>query len=167
MELLIVVTIIGVVYNLAVSNFQRIGQEEQKVTLKTLKEYMQNIPHEKSVKFLCLDDCSSCDLFIDGDKRRDLSGVFDEFIDDSIKVYTYDYSLGMSLKRDDVYFNEENVEEEVCFSYEIDKKGVGEQVFIEFKDKIYDFTTYLIPTQTFATLEDAVEDKERLVVELR
>lgn len=167
LELMIVVVIIGVVYTLSVNSFSRINDESVKVTLGTLKEYMQNIPHEKSVKFLCLNNCKACSLYVDGIKDESLSGVFDELIDETIEVYTYDFSYGTQLKSKDIYFNEEDVDEEICFSYEVDKKGVGEQVFVKFQESVYDFSTYFTKVPKFATLSEAVEAREIFVRELR
>ena len=165
-ELLIVVLIIGIVYTLAITNFQKVGDESQKVTLQTLKKYIQTFPHEKDVKFLCLDDCSSCDIFVDGKKDEELNGVFDNFLDDTIEVYRYEYNAGLQEIEKEIYFNEEGSEESVCFSYTVDKVGVGNQVIIKFRERVYDYTSYLPITPTFKTIEDAVEAKENLFQEV-
>jgi len=130
-ELLIVVMIIGVVYTLAISNFQKISDKSSKVTLQTLKSYLQSFPHEKEVRFLCLDDCSSCNIFVDDKKVKELETIFDGFVDDSIVVYRYEFLTGAHEILQDVYFNEEGVEDRVCFSYRVDTKGVGDQVLIQ------------------------------------
>ncbi len=166
-ELLIVVVIIGVVYSLSISGFAKISDEEFKLNLGNLKEYLQNIEHKKSVKILCLDECSSCQVYVDGQKYEEASGKLDDFLDESVRVYTYDFSYGTQLKQKDIYFNEEDVEEEVCFSYEVDKKGVGEQVYVEFKEKVYDFSTYFVRTPKYASLDEALDAKEELVSQLR
>ena len=165
-ELLIVVLIIGVVYTLAITNFQKVGDESLKVTLKTLKKYLQTFPYEKDVKFLCLDDCSSCDILVDGKKDETLNGVFDDFLDDTIEVYRYEYNSGVQEIEKEIYFNEEGSEESVCFSYTVDTKGIGEQVMIKFKERVYDYTSYLVVPPTFETIEDAVEAKENLFQEV-
>lgn len=163
MELLIVVMIVGVVYTLAISNFQKMEEKSNSLTLATLKEYLQGIPHERSVKFLCLDSCASCDIFVDDEKQKDLEGVFDGFLDNSIKVYRYEASFGVFEQEKEVYFNEEDVEEDVCFSYTVDKKGVGEQVFVEYKNSVYDFSQYLEKVTKFDSIEEAVKAKETLL----
>ena len=65
-----------------------------------------------------------------------------------------------------VYFNSEDVEEEVCFSYSIGKNGVGDQVIVEFKDKVYDFSTYLGSISVYNSLEELLEVKENLAQEI-
>ena len=165
-ELLIVIVIIGVVYTLAIKSFPKASDASKQVTLSSLKEYLQSIPHEESVKLLCLDDCSSCDVFVDGELDESTKGSFDNLLDKSVKFYRYDFYQGMKIITNEVYFNKENIEEDVCFSYTIDKKGVGEQVFIEFNKKVYDYTTYFEQTPVYSSLLDAVNAKESSVDEV-
>lgn len=140
-ELLIVIMIIGVVYTLAISSFQKIGDESKKVNIENLKEYLQNFPHAKSSKILCLDDCSKCDILVDGEVEKTL----DNFLDKNVKVYRYNFLQGMFEQKKEVYFNKEGIEKDVCFSYEVDKKGVGGQVFVVLNQSVYDFSTYFEP----------------------
>lgn len=163
-ELLIVVVIMGVVYTLSISGFQNIQEGKTRITLQNLKEYLNKIPRDKSVEFLCLDKCSSCDIFVDGELYSE-TGAFDDFLDDSIRVYRYDFLQGAQEITKKVYFNSEEVEEDVCFSYSLNKKGVGEQVLVEFKEKVYDYTSYLTPTPLYTSLQEAVEAKESLAQE--
>jgi prepilin-type N-terminal cleavage/methylation domain-containing protein len=166
-ELMIVVVIMGVIYTLGVSSFSRVNEEAPKVSLTTLKEYMHTLEREKSVQFLCLNRCQRCDIYIDGVKDAALDGVFDELVDESVEVYTYDFSYGAQLKRKDIFFNEEGVDEEICFSYEINKEGVGEQVLVKFKEKVYDFSAYFTAVPSYATLSEATQIRENLVRKLR
>ena len=63
--------------------------------------------------------------------------------------------------------SEEGVEEDVCFSYEIEKNGVGDQVLVEFKEKYYDLSTYFENTVVYDSLEEAQEIKEDLQSEVK
>jgi prepilin-type N-terminal cleavage/methylation domain-containing protein len=167
LELLIVVLIIGVVYSMAISKFQQVGKSDAtNVTLANLKEYMQQFSHKKSVRFLCLDDCSSCDIFVDDIKQEELKGVFDKFIDNSIKIYRYDFLLGALEQESESFFNVENTEERVCFSYKINNKNIGEQLLVEYKDRVYDYTSYFEKTPIYDSLEDFREEKEKLAQEI-
>jgi prepilin-type N-terminal cleavage/methylation domain-containing protein len=165
-ELLIVVMIMGVVYTLAVTKFQTVADEAKRVSLGTLKIYLQKIPHEKSVKFICLDDCSSCKVIADGKVIEKLNNSFDGFLDDSVRVYRYDISSGAQEITKEIYFNSEDVEESVCFSYTVDKKGIGDQVFVEFKDRVYDYTSYFSPIPVYDSVQDVVDAKENEVQEV-
>ncbi len=152
-ELLIVIVIIGVVYTLSVGSFKKVKDESKKLSLQNLKIYLQNIPHDRSVELLCLDDCFSCDVLVDGKKLNEI----DDFLDKSVRVYRYDFSYGIvELEKDN----------DICFSFSVDKKGIGEQVFVEFKEKVYDFSTYLSPTPVYDSISDAIDAKESLVREV-
>ena len=161
-ELLIVILIIGVVYTLAIGNFKRLGNESSKLTLSSLKEYLHSIPHTKSVKLLCLDDCSECNILVDDVKSR----TIEDFLDESVKVYRYEFSYGAVEIEKEVFFNIDDVEEDVCFSYEVDKSGVGNQVLVEFKEKVYDFSPYFSETAIYSSIEDAVEAREDMTREV-
>ena len=161
-ELLIVIMIIGVLYTLAIGNFNRLSDESSRLSLSNLKEYLHSIPHEKSVKILCLDDCSECDIFVDGQKSK----TVEDFLDESVRVYRYEFSYGAIEAEKEVFFNIDDVEEDVCFSYAVDKNGVGDQVLVEFKEKIYDFSSYFSKTAVYSSIEEAVEAREVLVREV-
>jgi prepilin-type N-terminal cleavage/methylation domain-containing protein len=152
-ELLIVILIIGIVYTISVGNFEKVKDESNKLTLHNLKEYLQALPHEKSAELLCLDDCSECKVLVDGEKFKEL----EDFLDKSVRSYRYDFSYGMiEVEKDD----------DVCFSYSVDKKGVGQQVIVEYKDMFYDFSTYLSPVSIYGSLQDATQAKEQLSQEV-
>ncbi|OIP55191.1 MAG: hypothetical protein AUK54_04385 [Helicobacteraceae bacterium CG2_30_36_10] len=161
-ELMIVIMIIGVIYTLAITNFAKLSDKSSMLTLSNFKEYLIGIPHAKSAKIFCLDDCSQCDILVDGNKTK----TIENFLDDSVRVYGYDFSYGFMEVQKEVYFNIDNVEENVCFSYEVDKNGVGNQVLIEFKDKFYDMSTYFTKTPIYDSMQDAVEAREALVREV-
>ncbi|MEA3228745.1 MAG: type II secretion system protein [Campylobacterota bacterium] len=165
-ELLIVVLIIGVVYTLAITNFQKVDNQSIKVNLATLKKYLQTFPSQKNVQFLCLDDCSSCSVLVDGKKDDSLEGVFDNFLDDKIEVYRYEFASGVQEIEHELYFNEENSEESVCFSYKIDKQGIGDQVIIKFREKVYDYTDYSLVAPVYESIDEVIELKESLVQEV-
>lgn len=159
---MIVIVIMGVIYTLGVTSFPKKEDKVEHLSLLNLKEYLQSLEYEKEVRFLCLDECESCDILVDGDKNT----TVESFIDDTVHMYRYDYLLGSVEKRADVYFNTEDVQENVCFSYTVDKQGIGDQVLVEYKDKVYDFSTYLTPTKKYASLDEAIDAKSKLVEEV-
>ena len=89
-ELMIVIVIMGVIYTLSVTSFNQKSEELSKVTLLNLKEFMQNQKYEKNVKLLCLDDCKSCDVYVDGVKSK----TIEDFLDESVRVYRYEFLSG-------------------------------------------------------------------------
>ncbi len=163
-ELMIVIVIMGVIYTMSVRSFPTETQKvEEKLSLLNLKEYLKGLEYEKTARIICLDDCQSCDIVIDGE----INSTIENFVDDSIHVYRYSYLQGEQEVVKEAYFNERDVQEHVCFSYGVDKKGVGDQVLIEYKNAAYDFTRYLEPTQKYASLEEAVDAKSNLIEEVK
>lgn len=152
-ELLIVIVIIGVVYTISIGNFEKVKDKSETLTLKNLKEYLQSLPYKKSAELLCLDDCSKCEVLVDNEKFK----VLDDFLDNSVRSYRYDFSYSM------VEVEKDN---DVCFSYTVDKKGVGQQVIVEYKELFYDFTSYLSPVNVYNSLQEATDAKEKLIQEV-
>lgn len=154
---MIVIVIIGVVYTLVITKLKTSSEVEIKPSLLTLKEYLGNVAKEgSSAKLICLDDCSECSVYLDGSKIEEIQGLFHE----EPRVYHYDFLQGAMEKKRDVFFNEDSVQESVCFSFEVDKNQIAEQVMVVYKEKAYDFTTYFTKTEVYDSLEDLVDKKQ-------
>lgn len=162
-ELLIVVIIIGIVYNLAVGSFEKIAKpQNEKVSLQNLKSFLAKIEYQKQIKLLCLDDCSHCNLFIDGVVDEDFEKVFEDFLDINVQVYRYDPLLGVVEYQQELYFDSNDVEQRVCFSYAMGRDRIGEQIVVKFKDKVYDFSAYSDDVILYNSLEEFIALKEKL-----
>lgn len=160
---MIVIVIIGVVYTLAITQLKDFSAEEVKPSLKTLKEYLVSLVGEgESAQMLCLDDCSECTIYVDGEKTVEIENFFDA----EITLYRYDFLQGVVEQQEAVYFNEDGVQEHVCFSFEVDRDGVSDQVIALYKEKVYDFTPYFTPTQLYKSLDDLVDAKEKKAQEV-
>ncbi len=166
MELLIVVLIVGVVYTLALSNFQNIKKGKIKPTLLTLERNLGDIKHDKEVKLICIDNCDSCFVQVDGVLDKNASKLFEGFIDSSVKVYHFDPNTGFNEIQQAVYFNKENVSQDICFSLAVDKQRISDQVVVEYKDKVYDFTTYFEPTKVYASTSEMMDAKQKIINEV-
>jgi len=156
---MIVIVIMGVIYTLGVTSFPTKEEEVEHLSLLTLKKYLAGLEYEESAKLLCLDDCKTCKILIDGDSNT----TIDSFVDSDIRVYRYDYLTGATEVMRDVYFNIENIQEDVCFSYKVDKQGIGDQVLVEFKEEVYDFTSSIEAVKKYDSLEEAIDAKSSLV----
>jgi len=163
-ELMIVIVIIGVVYTLAITKLQTVGETKEEPTLANLKEYLLSYMKEdvKNVKLLCLDDCSECDIYADDSKVATLKN----FLDSSVMTYRYDFLQGAQETQEAVYFNKEDVQESVCFSLNVNRNRVADQVLVAFKDKVYDYTPYFEKTGVYDSLEDVVQKKEDMAQEV-
>jgi prepilin-type N-terminal cleavage/methylation domain-containing protein len=164
-ELLIVVLIMGLVYTLGITKIQKVTDPTSNLSLKSLKKYLQKIPHKDKVLFLCTDSCRSCRVIVDDTEDSNITTI-DDFLDDSVRVYRYDFFDGMQEREKRVFFNSENVEKSVCFSYEIDSEGIGDQIYVEYKNFVYDFTPYDSVVR-YNSIDDAQEKIEQIKQEVQ
>ena len=165
-ELLIVVVIVGLVYTLAISNFENVKQNKVKPTLLNLKSYLSKLEKSKNAELICLDKCKSCNLYVDGVLDANASAEFEDFLDEDVKVYRYDVNYGLISLQNKVFFNSENTQEEICFSLSVDKNGVSEQLIVEYKDKFYDFSPYFTNTKVYLSASDISDVREDLYQEV-
>jgi len=163
-ELMIVIVIVGVVYSLAVSGIRKVSEKEMLPSLSNLKVYLKSYLKEdaKSVRYLCLDDCSECSIYVDGIKTKTLKSFFDE----SIETYTYNFLQGTQELRDAVFFNREGKQESVCFSLTMDKNSISDQYIVRYKERVYDYTPYFTQTKVYDSLEELQDEKEKLAQEV-
>lgn len=157
---MIVIVIMGVVYTLAVSKLENVAKNEEALDFLHLKEYLMHfiVEDANSARLVCLDECEECSVYVDGVKVH----TFESFFDASVASYRYDFLEGMREVQKDVFFSEDNLQQDLCFSLSIDKRGISEQLFILYKERVYDFTTYLEPTREYSSLDELVQEKERL-----
>jgi len=161
---MIVIVIIGLVYTLALSRLSSVSEEKMTPNFLNLKEYLGTFLKDdaKSVRLLCLDDCSECGIYVDGERVEKIESFFDA----SVELYRYDFLLGAMPVKDAVYFNEENVQESVCFSLNLYANGVTEQLFVLYDEKVYDYTSYFECTRAYDSLSALVEEKQTLAQRL-
>ena len=150
----------GVVYTLAVSKLKSAPQDESPLDFLHLKEYLVSFigVDAKSARLVCLDECEECSIYVDGEKVHS----FESFFDADVRSYRYDFLEGMREVQKDVFFSADNLQQDLCFSLSVDKRGISEQLFILYKERVYDFTTYLEPTREYISLDEVVQEKERL-----
>jgi prepilin-type N-terminal cleavage/methylation domain-containing protein len=165
-ELLIVVLIVGIVYTLSVSNFESLKEDRVRPTLLNLKSLLDNLDKKSDAELICLDECKSCGIYIDGELDENLSELYEEFFDSEPRVYRYDQNYGLIDLQNKVFFNVEGTQEEICFSLGVNKNGVSEQVIVEYKDKFYDFSPYFVETQVYSSASKLNEVKENLSQEV-
>ena len=161
LELMIVVVIIALLYTLSLSKLQDVGTKTKKPDLKHLKEYLGtylDVDTHKA-RLLCLDGCEECYVLVDGEKKKRI----ESFVDNTIERYRYTPNEGAVMIENELYFTPDGVDHSVCFSYQINKEGVGDQIFVLYKNKAYDFTTYFTPTQVHNSLDELIQTKEQLI----
>jgi len=162
-ELLIVIVIMGVIYTLAINNFDKLNDKTKTLSLSNLKEYLKSFPYQTKIELICTHRCLKCSVFVDNNKTKDI----DKFLDSDIQKYKYDFDNGYIKIENDTFFNKKNVEQDVCFSYSLNKNRVGEQVLVEYKNRFYDFSDDLKGIKIYNSLEEATKAKEKLIEEVK
>lgn len=165
-ELLIVVLIVGLVYTLAISNFDNVKKSKIKPELSNLKDNLQRVQKTHYAELMCLDKCRSCYLYVDGVLDSNASEIYEDFFDEEVKLYRYDSNFGLVSLRNKVFFNSEGTQEDICFSLSVDKNGVSEQLVVEYKAKFYDFSPYFKETQVYASESELIDVKEYRIQEV-
>jgi len=153
---MIVVLIMGVVYKLAIVNLSRVDTSSKKINFLNLKNYLVSQKFTTSATLLCLDDCSTCKLLLDGNETAELKG----FMSEDVQTYHYDALQGAIQKEMRVYFNKDDVEENVCFEYKVDSDGVGDQILVEDGESYYDFIDYFTDVKRYDSMETLLEHRE-------
>lgn len=160
---MIVIVIIGVVYTLAVVKLKDVKAEKVHPSLANLKEYLQSLNKDgETMRLLCLDDCSECSVYQDKNKIATIK----HFFDSDVAVYKYDFLQGAIEQKMPVFFSKDGSQEDVCFSFKVDKNSVADQVMVVYKDKTYDYSNYFEKTKVYDSLEDAVQAKQKLAQEV-
>ncbi len=162
---MIVIVIIGVVYTLAVGKLQKVSEKKMEPSFLNLKEYLLTFLKDdaQNARLVCLDDCSECTVYVDDEKVQSSKSFFDS----SVEVYHYEFLQGMVKEKEDVFFNEENVQENLCFSFNINKSGISDQVIVAYKEKAYDYTTFFETTGVYDSIEDIAELKDEINQEVK
>jgi len=152
-ELMIVIVIIGVVYSLALSKLQ--APKKEGVTLpsfKTLKTYLASYMEDAKKVTLRCENCKQCFVFRDDKKVAEVQSFFDR----SVEMYRYDFFVG------DIALQKES-----CFEFSVDRDGVGDQIFVLYKGKVYDYTSYFKPVVIYDSLAELKSAKEELISEVQ
>ena len=157
---MIVIVIIGLVYTLAITKLDKVAKQKMEPTFLNLKEYLLSFLQEdgEEARLICLDDCSECTIYVDDAKVES----FKSFFDSSVTTYHYDFLQGMVKEKEDVFFNDEGIQESLCFSFGINRYGISDQVIVEYKEKAYDYTSYFEPTEVYSSLGELAELKDEI-----
>ncbi len=153
--------IMGLVYKFALNSLERASKKSTNTlpTLQHLKSYLVQIPFEKEALFVCVDDCLKCFVRVDRQKTIQTEPIFEE----SPRIYRYDAQTGTEEIEPPPFFDSEGVEHDTCFSYRFFKNGVGEQLVVEYKNKVFDLSEYFEETKVYDSLEAFKEAKESLL----
>lgn len=155
------VVIMGIVYTFAIGSLEKVRQKSENLlpTAKNLKAFLLAQDFEKEARLVCFDDCSHCSVLLDGKETKTTQTLFDS----SVKLYRYSPTMGMEQTQSDPYFDENGVQRDVCFSYRIYKDGIGDQILVEYKNRVYDYSEYLEDVKTYDSIDAAQQHKEAML----
>lgn len=153
--------IMGVVYTLAITNFQAAAEQKEALSIKRLPALLASFDFEKEAKIVCFNGCKSCALYLDGEHITEYDDSLSSFFDDSIKSYRYSMQQGFMPIKERVFFTDEHSYEMLCFEYGVTNRGYNEALFIEFGGKVYDLHSRF-EAKEYASLEQAREAMQRL-----
>ena len=151
----------GLIYRFAFGAIERIklAKEERLPTLETLKSYLLANDFSKEARLVCYNDCRRCALLLDSNLTKEFKSPFSE----SPKLYIYDALLGFEIVDPDPYFDSQGIQKDLCFSYRINPQGVGDQIYVEYQGRIFDYTEYFKQVKIYDSLETIRSHKEELM----
>ena len=164
-ELMIVIVIMGVIYTLVITKLKSYNETQEALQLETLKPNLGALAKEfhTKVKLFCFDECSKCAVFANQQHLKDVTPLFEEIPE----IYKYNYLNGIEEKKNDVLFDADGVEQDVCFSFGVDEDGVSDQVIVKYKEKVYDYSNYFSDVDIYDTLEEVVDAKEKTIEKVK
>jgi len=148
--------IIGVVYTLSLTHFEKIEEPKERLSLSNLREFLQAIEHESKVELLCFRECESCYIYVDGEHKSEYDSRLDSFLSEEVHSYYYSYKNGFETLHEQVHFTDERNYENICFSYKVNAQGDARNIYVAYNNKVYAPSLHFSQRE-FETL-DAVEN---------
>jgi len=159
---MIVIVIMGVIYTLAITNLNTVAkkQEDAIPTIKNLKQFLLRFEFKNKIEFVCLAQQSNCFVILDNKTEKSID---EEFEKSEILAYRYNLLEGLREVAFEPYFDSNNIEKDVTFSYTLYKDKTGDQVIFVLDNKAYDYTSYLEDVVVYDSPELFVQTKEQLL----
>ncbi len=131
-ELIIVIILVGIIYYLAISNFNPQTQKEDTITLTNLKQTLSSIEFEDTISLKCIDNEEvECFISIDNEVPEEkFTGLFKRCPE------VYEYSKEQKLLEFPVVKLENLEQLDICFEYTLYKNGNSSQMFIDTGDEV-------------------------------
>lgn len=150
----------GIVYTFAIGAIERSkhSKQQQQLSLKNLKSYLAARDFKEEARLVCYDACSRCTLLLDHTKRVKTK----PFLSAGVEIYRYDDQTGLMQYDSAPYFDADDVEHPSCFSYTMQRNGIGEQLVVSYRGRVYDFGAYFEDVDVYDSLEELQQHKEAL-----
>lgn len=153
-ELIIVMSIIGVIYTILIQNFTFNNEDKESVSIATLPNFLRkHYGQEKSlVQLRCFDECGECYIFEDGKMQEDTFKLFES--QKKVKTYTLGRYMLKQMEFGE-YYVDEYESKDVCFEYNLYPNGSSDKIVVEYNDKAYLLGNYKQKTKVFDSVQDA------------
>ena len=159
-ELMIVIVIMGLVYMLALQNLSQIETitQKKKITLDNLAQKLKEFPFEKFIRVVCYNDCTSCVVELDHNTTQPI----DFLVDAPVEMFRYDERQGLLSMSYPPFFDQNNIEKNVCFSYSLGKTSSPQGIVFITKKNVYDMSNPYDVT-VYKTQEELIDAKRALL----
>ena len=139
-ELIIVISLIAVLYGVFVQKLQnRTQQNNKRVTLNTLKQFLDDTPSSTKAELICLEPCKSCHIYLDGKLASD--DTLTLFSSEPI-VYKLDQFGTLERFEFAPIMINDTQEANVCFRYSLHKGGASSEYAVLYQKRYYLFDPY-------------------------
>lgn len=151
-ELLLVVVLISVLYGVFVHKLSTPKErQEERLTLENLQSFLSTLEFKRKAEVICLEPCSTCDLYLDGKKASE-EGF--KLFQATPKVYFPD-RFGEVRPIDFLPMRtDERTLSDVCFRYILHANRSGSHFALEDGKKFYLFDPYMYPVQVVQSFSD-------------
>jgi len=145
-ELLLVIVIILSVYALVIPSLSR--PTVRAFDIKALKEHLIQLHPRETSMLVCVESCEKC-YVVSGGKKEETS-----IIGNALKTYHYMHGrMEEALLKEPQFFD---ANEKICFKYRVDPiRQIGDELWLEYDEKVFYFSPYFDVPMEFETLEAA------------
>ncbi len=164
-ELILVILIVGIVYSLAIGGIERAAKapEGEALTLQNLPEYLLR-HQQRDHRFLaCTDRCSRCTLYA-GERAVETTALI---VSPAVRAYRFDYLRGSDHVVWQPLFNDEGVEQDLCFRYDLYPDGSRSDMIVVDGDTVVDLGGPFSPVTVHPNLQAAVDARRSRYEEAR
>jgi hypothetical protein len=124
----------------------------------SMPEILRSQHKNNHLSVVCWNSCRTCVLQIDGQSEKEI----EPFVDSRTRFYRFDDRFGSVEMAWPPLFDENGVEEPVCFRYDLFPDGTASEMIVDDGDTVYDLPSYFGQVRTFASLDEAVDSKREL-----
>lgn len=154
LELLIVITIVGIVYAMGSFAIGKHSFNSTSTTLQNLKKNLLAIEHNGSMKLVCDTECTHCNLL---DNHGNILTSITLSMKESVKRYGFDRNGDLRAMGAVVTQTKEGMEE-ACFTYSLHADTTSSLLLLKSGETFYLYTPLAQSTPFTTTSEEALRN---------